>query len=311
LRLRASSTAAARVSATMAWKAYYKKDLTPPAGGAFYKHIAGLHDLNMLDDILNAVNEAREAEVQRLDKIERKREAARSSAANGHVLPSEPLKRTDNTKEFVYPTFKSESGLIWYPAKSMDRIGSEGAGEAAGVHRRGTSLMAKPERDKVRDGWVGGPKWMYSREKKHVGSEKWIVDKNEMLLEKGKKWFPMYAEMQTQVEQAFQSWQLALISDPKSKGRLWEGVDEPRPSLPTINKFLVGSTEEKDPHKDDRWQYEIDFREMTQKNIKLNMVRKIRRFGMDFEGHDDSVEVGTVFDPETVGRDDVKTAQRS
>jgi hypothetical protein len=127
----------------MAWKAYFRKDLTPPAGGAFYKHIAGLHDLNMLDDILNAVNEAREAEVQRLDKIERKREAARSSAANGHVLPSEPLKRTDNTKEFVYPTFKSESGLIWYPAKSMDRIGSEGAGEAAGVHRRGTSLMAK------------------------------------------------------------------------------------------------------------------------------------------------------------------------
>jgi hypothetical protein len=215
---------------TMAWKAYYKKDLTPPAGGAFYKHIAGLHDLNMLDDILNAVNEAREAEVQRLDKIERKREAARSAAANGHVLPSEPLKRTGQGARRV-------GG--WPQVDVLAREEARGLRE---VDRRQVHARPSPHPNPwLREADCRQVHALLLRRHPHPhphphATSLVTCDRNEMLLEKGKKWFPMYAEMQTQVEQAFQSWQLALISDPKSKGRCAAGT--PRLCAPPRQRAL-------------------------------------------------------------------------
>merc|ERR1711988_298808 len=113
---------------------------------------------------------------------------------------------------------------------------------------------------------------MFSREKKKEGGS-WMVDKNEPLLEQNKKWYPMYPDMQEEVERAFQAWQLTLVN---KKDRSWEGIRD-TPNLPTLNKFLVGVTEAKEPGKDDRWQYEIDFQEMTQKNILLKIYRRIRR----------------------------------
>ena len=86
----------------------------------------------------------------------------------------------------------------------------------------------------------------------------------------------MYVEMQVQVEEAWQQWQQEALRGE----RPWEGVREAQPTLPALNRKLVGCTEAKDRRKDDRWQYEIDFDKMEQTNLSTQTTRRIRRFGM-------------------------------
>ena len=86
----------------------------------------------------------------------------------------------------------------------------------------------------------------------------------------------MYVEMQLHVEAAWQQWQQEALRGERS----WEGVKEEQPTLPTLNRKLVGCMEAKDRGKDDRWQYELDIDRMEQTNILTQTTRRIRRFGM-------------------------------
>ena len=60
--------------------------------------------------------------------------------------------------------------------------------------------------------------------------------------------------MQEEVENAWLAWQQEVL---EQGTRSWEAVGEKQPTLPRLNRQLIGCTEAKHPGKDDRWQYEM------------------------------------------------------
>ena len=106
----------------------------------------------------------------------------------------------------------------------------------------------------------------------------------------------MYFDMQMQVEAAWQQWQQEALRGQRS----WEGVREEQPTLPTLNRKLIGCTERRHPAKDDRWRYEVDFDRMEQTNISTQTTRRIRRFGMT-ELTDRSSGKSVMWQPSSVG----------
>lgn len=184
--------------------------------------------------------------------------------------------------------WEEEKGPQWVVAKQQ----APGAGRK--IDRR-----AIPVKDKNGEltWWVGGPVWMFSREKRKTDAKKWDPNPGEIGLTPGHQWFPMYEKMQKKVEASFKQWQETMAQNPDGHHD-WDDVDADDPVLPTINKKLSGVLEAAPSNKDDRWQYEIDFLNMTQTNLKLGIVRKIRRFGMDYDGHETPYER---FDPRHIG----------
>lgn len=68
-----------------------------------------------------------------------------------------------------------------------------------------------------------------------------------------------------------------VLTDPSKKS--WEKKSE-QPTLPEVDQRLTGVTKVCD----NRWTYEIDFNLMEQTNLETGTTRKVRRFGMEFEG---------------------------
>ena len=166
-----------------------------------------------------------------------------------------------------------ETPLYWEARKSSKR-------QPAGVHRGRASLYPPeqlPYKQGGDGGWTGGPKWCFSREKRRQDSEHWDANPLEPLMTKDKKWFPMYVDMQEEVELAWRSWQ---SGDTRTMSDTSE-LEDALPELPHRNRNLLSKT----PKRDNRWTYILDFDRMEQTNLLTKTVRRIRRFGMGFDGH--------------------------
>ena len=173
-----------------------------------------------------------------------------------------------------YPSFRDgETPLYWEARKSSKR-------QPAGVHRGRASLYPPeqlPYKQGGDGGWTGGPKWCFSREKRRQDSEHWDANPLEPLMTKDKKWFPMYVDMQEEVELAWRNWQ---SGDTRTMSDTSE-LEDALPELPHRNRNLLSKT----PKRDNRWTYILDFDRMEQTNLLTKTVRRIRRFGMGFDGH--------------------------
>ena len=67
------------------------------------------------------------------------------------------------------------------------------------------------------------------------------------------QWFPMSAKMQADIEKAFVRWQNEAQKSPAYEQTSWYKNGESVKELPELNKYLVGSTEDKAYN----WQYEM------------------------------------------------------
>ena len=239
------------------------------------EYVAQIKSVDTLDKLAALIDKQRGVlHAKQKDVAERKAAAA----VGDHVALAEQDRKR-------WPTYKEgDTGLWWSSTTSLKKMPS-------GVSP-GPPSMRPPQREQRLGGWVGGPKWMFSRERRRLGATKYDKNPNEPLMEEKARWFPMYVEMQRDVEAAWQQWQQEVLE----RGT-WEGVGEAQPTLPTLSRKLIGCTEPRHPGKDDRWQYEIDFDKMEQANIATKTVRRIRRFGMEFDGHAGHER----FDPEQVG----------
>ena len=140
----------------------------------FVEYISKLRSVDKLDALQDALKRRRE---ELLTEQQRAAERRAAAAGGDHVALAE-LDRKQ------WPVYKPEDSSLWWSStKSLKRM-------PAGVSPGEPSLQ-KPQRDEILGGWVGGPKWMFSRERKRMGAAKYDRNPNEPLMEVKMKWFPM------------------------------------------------------------------------------------------------------------------------
>lgn len=139
-----------------------------PFAQQLQKHVAKVHSVEKLD-ALQAIIDGRRAEILEEERMTAERKALLESSG-AHVIQAEhEHKPIDMFKE-------SDADKTWW-SSSVDLKRAP-----AGTCPERPSLY-KPHKDERLGGWVGGPKWMFSRTKKRAGTESWQKNRNEPLME--------------------------------------------------------------------------------------------------------------------------------
>ena len=130
-------------------------------------HCAKVRSVDKLDALQAIIDERRSAlRREEAEAASRQELLARSGA---HVTQAESTKKFDSFRE-------GDAEKTWWSSSTeLKRAPS-------GICPEHPSLY-KPQKDEATGGWVGGPKWMFSRAKKRAGTESWQKNRNEPLME--------------------------------------------------------------------------------------------------------------------------------
>ena len=131
-------------------------------------HVAKLRSTDKLD-ALQAIIDKRRNQLEQ-DEHEAAARRAVLERSGAHVSHAESERQP-------FHSFKEEEAdkTWWSASVALKRAPS-------GICPERPSLY-KPHHDDATGGWVGGPKWMFSRAKKRAGTDSWQINRNEPLME--------------------------------------------------------------------------------------------------------------------------------
>lgn len=224
-------------------------------------HCASLHDPSHLDALMHVL--------QRRQSQLRDRQPRAASEASGAESVKTRIRAISAIDAAAGPQHVCAAAV----PQASDKPGSRGSACPLRTHGSAPAISlstpvggscsevegaiskdSKPASSRHTTRSTGTTSWVLKR---HVTSPVWMYCRDSMTapqagLSRGKRWFPMYADMQNDLECA---WQIKQRAD---AGEM---------------QGLICMM----PERGDRWQYAVDFDRMEQTNVKCGTVRKIKR----------------------------------